>query len=171
MPSRSHATRSSAVKPGGTSVGGPSTATGACAAAGGSVPADPAAVPRARASVCSNACHEGATKVRRRCDDGATTVPRRDGGAGADTRGAGQGAVPRSDSVLMELGGGRAGRWWRRAPRTARPAAHGPGARRAHPVTPRWSWRAPVGFGTRVGAAAVGAMQLGWSRVPRRLDA
>ena len=55
-------------------MGGPSTATGACAAAGGSVPADPAAVPRARASVCSNACHEGATKVRRRCDDGATTV-------------------------------------------------------------------------------------------------
>jgi hypothetical protein len=58
-------------------VGGPSTATGACAAAGGSVPADPAAVPRARASVCSNACDEGATKVRRRCDEGATTVRRR----------------------------------------------------------------------------------------------
>ena len=51
-------------------MGGPSTATGACAAAGGSVPADPAAVPRARASVCSNACDEGATKVRRRCHEG-----------------------------------------------------------------------------------------------------
>ena len=54
--------------------------------------------------------------------------------------------------AVLELGDGGAGQWrsWavaERARRTARPAAHGPGARRAHPVTPRSSWRAPVGFG------------------------
>ena len=99
------------------------------------------------ARVCSNACR---------------------GGACADTRDAGQEAASRSDWALLELGAAGAGQCWswavlelgdggagqcwswavaERARRTARPAAHGPGARRAHPVTPRSSWRAPVGFG------------------------
>ena len=98
------------------SVGGPSTATVACGAAGEGAVAEPAAVPRASASVCSNACQEGISKVLGRCQEGATKVPgrRQQGTAGRalthEALGRRWGCA--GGGAAFGLGGAGAGRWW-----------------------------------------------------------